>query len=251
MKKTLWGAVGVIILIQASAWFQGDSFQSVYVEPIENGDVAFAREALSQDVRNHTDWSLLQYAVLMDNLPMLETLIQAGADPSKPFGPYENAIDASVRHESANTTKYFQDRGFDITLYIKRVEFEKQQKAMQERTKEFAKSGDGYARSLLINTLNSPDSYDEKSEELVWAGQDEKGRPAGIYKFEFSAQNGFGASLRGCRYVSFWLNPGDKVGYYNNTYVQSCDSWGDGDDQAAVDTLVRLNFQRETQLNQQ
>ena len=80
----------------------------------------------------------------------------------------------------------------------------------------------GAADQLISSQLRSPSSYSVVSQKIVWTGN-YKGRNSYVVRTEYDAQNGFGASIRDCKYVAFSLE-GTQIKGKRNTMMLDCGS---------------------------
>jgi len=99
----------------------------------------------------------------------------------------------------------------------------------------------GAAQEIIQEALKSPGSFKLISATIVWTGK-YKDRDAYIVKTEYDAQNGFGALLRGCHYVSLSLQ-GDQFFWNRAVALEECSKGGSGTSEADLIAVVaNLNF---------
>lgn len=79
----------------------------------------------------------------------------------------------------------------------------------------------GAADQIIQSQLTSPGSYKAVRHDLLWSAT-LGAESAYIVRAEYDAQNGFGAMLRGCQYVSFVIT-GEKLSYNRRDGQQQCD----------------------------
>ena len=80
--------------------------------------------------------------------------------------------------------------------------------------------GERTADAIIKKGLQSPGSYRAIRQDVLWSKQiaDET---AYIVRTEYDAQNGFGAMVRSCQYVSF-VNKGDTSSWNPLKNIQPC-----------------------------
>ncbi len=69
------------------------------------------------------------------------------------------------------------------------------------------------ASEIVKEQLRSPGSFNNVSSEVLWKGKSNKGEPAYVVSVLYDAQNGFGAMLRGCMFVSYHETADGKLGW--------------------------------------
>ena len=72
--------------------------------------------------------------------------------------------------------------------------------------------------------LRSPDSFSLVSYREFWSGNAADGKNAHVSRVVFNAQNGFGATIRGCQLLAFKLQ-GDQMTWDPITGVRDCSEW--------------------------
>ena len=96
------------------------------------------------------------------------------------------------------------------------------------------------ASEIIKTQLRSPSSFALISGKEVWSGKTSTGQVAHIVRVEYDAQNGFGATLRACKFVAFRIE-GDQVKWKAQGSIATCDSSADYE-QATVSGMRKYNF---------
>lgn len=98
---------------------------------------------------------------------------------------------------------------------------------------------------MVEKTLRSPSTYQVASQKLLFTGH--KGSdPAFIVKTEYDAQNGFGATMRDCYYVTF-TEHGEEVNWDRMWGLRHCEAdvgnfaFGTVSEEDFVGTLKKVN----------
>ena len=71
-------------------------------------------------------------------------------------------------------------------------------KAKSKVVSIFKPSPVGVASQIVQRGLKSPDSFKLREGDLIWTGRAKSGDPAYIVLLNYTAQNGFGGTVRGC-----------------------------------------------------
>jgi Sel1 repeat-containing protein/zinc ribbon protein len=82
------------------------------------------------------------------------------------------------------------------------------------------------AIQIVEKGLRSPDSFSLVSYKEFWSGKAADGKNAYVSRVVFNAQNGFGASIRGCQLLAFKLQS-DQMSWNPITGVRDCSEWPD------------------------
>ena len=93
---------------------------------------------------------------------------------------------------------------------------------------------------IIKQSLRSPSSYSLVSGKQVWAGKSAAGDVSYIVRIEYDAQNGFGATIRDCKFVAYSVK-GSKVHWNQRSAMATCES--PQFDQATVEGMRKYNFQ--------
>lgn len=79
------------------------------------------------------------------------------------------------------------------------------------------------AGTVIRKSLRSPDSYQYVSGKTLWRGKDHAGDPAYVVLVSYSAENGFGARLRGCTWVAYRRTGPNEVGWNSRAALLEAD----------------------------
>jgi len=77
------------------------------------------------------------------------------------------------------------------------------------------------ADTMIKSSLQSPSSYKAISHKEIWKGK-RKGNDAYVVRVEYDASNLFGANLRECVYVAYWIEDGYVMGDKNYSTAFEC-----------------------------
>ncbi len=93
---------------------------------------------------------------------------------------------------------------------------------------------------VIMNELKSPSSYERQHAKVKWTGKDEMGHDAAIVRVSYDASNAYGAVIRDCKLVSYWITTEGGLNWHQNSVFEDCD----GELTMSIDQLVTVNFYR-------
>ena len=103
------------------------------------------------------------------------------------------------------------------------------------------------SEAVIMNELKSPSSFQRKNAEVKWTGVDEMGHDSAIVKVTYDANNSYGASIRACKFVSYWITSEGGLNWHQNSVFEDCDGVNIDGMQVppmSIKDLVVVNFYR-------
>ena len=109
------------------------------------------------------------------------------------------------------------------------------------------------AAEIIKTQLKSPSSFKKVNGQIIWQGSNADGLPAYVVSVAFDSANSFGASLRGCMFVSFSETKDKKITWNNNYGVRDFSEMSRLCDESTsmeikkkmAETLVDINFKKQ------
>ena len=106
------------------------------------------------------------------------------------------------------------------------------------------------ASEIIKTQLKAPSSFKKVYGQVIWQGSNADGLPAYIVSVAFDSANSFGASLRGCMFVSYSETKEKKITWNNNYGVRDFSNMSRLCDESTpmeikkkmAETLVDINF---------
>ena len=93
---------------------------------------------------------------------------------------------------------------------------------------------------IIQDGLRSPSSFSLVSGKEMWAGKSAAGNDAYIVRIEYDAQNGFGATIRDCKFVAYSVK-GTKLHWNPQSSIATCES--PTFDATTVEAMRKYHFQ--------
>ena len=96
------------------------------------------------------------------------------------------------------------------------------------------------AEQIIQSKLKSPSSYRKITGTVMWEGKNQTGNDAYAVKINYDAQNSFGASIRECKVVMYFMD-GELMKWNPTVGMQSCNYAGITEEDA-IEMFARVNF---------
>lgn len=106
------------------------------------------------------------------------------------------------------------------------------------------------ASEIIKTQLKAPSSFKKVYGQVIWQGSNKEGLPSYVASVAFDSANSFGATLRGCMFVSFSETKEKKITWNNNYGIRDFSEMSRLCDESTpveikkkmADTLVDINF---------